>query len=262
MKLKNRVFYILDVSRPGDTLSRAFDIFIISLIGLNVMALMAETVEGIHESAPTFFRWFEVVSVLIFTIEYILRVWTCTEAPQYRSRVRGRIRFILTPLALIDFLAILPFYLPFIGFDLRSIRAVRLFRFFRVMRIARYSNALRILGRVFKAKKAELVTASFFLMILLIIASTFMYFVENASQPEVFSSIPAAMWWAATTITTVGYGDIYPITAGGKVIAAIISILGIGMFALPTGILGAGFVEEMQSRKDMVRKCPHCGENI
>ena len=262
MKLKNRLFYILDVPRPGDTLSRGFDIFIISLIALNVIALIAETVAGIHQLAPSFFRWFDVVSVLIFTVEYILRVWTCTEAPQYRSAVRGRIKYIFSSLALIDLLAILPFYLPFVGFDLRSIRAVRLFRFFRVMRIARYSNALRVLGRVFKAKKAELVTASFFLMILLIIASTFMYFAENASQPEVFSSIPAAMWWAVATITTVGYGDICPITAGGKVIASIISILGIGMFALPTGILGAGFVEEMQNRKNGVRKCPHCGESI
>jgi len=256
------VHEILEVTAPGDRASRAFDLFILSLIALNVAALILETVQPIYEKAPKLFKWFETVSVGIFSVEYVLRVWSCTAAPRFASPVRGRLRFAVTPLALIDLFAVLPFYLPFVGVDLRFIRAVRLVRLFRVMKVARYSQAIRTLGRVVSAKKEELLVTLFILCLLLLFASSLLYFAERQAQPEHFTSIPAAMWWGITTLTTVGYGDIYPVTPLGKVIASVIAILGIGMFALPTGILGAGFVEEIQARKRKPKVCPHCGKEI
>lgn len=262
MPLKERTHQILEVARPGDRASRAFDLFILSLIAANVAVIILESVEGIYVKAPAAFKWFEIVSVAIFTIEYVLRVWSCIEAPEYAARVKGRLRFMITPLALIDLFAVLPFYLPFTGLDLRFVRAVRLVRLFRVMKVARYSKAVKTLGRVLAAKKEELGVTLFVLFLLLIFASTLMYYAERDAQPEQFASIPAAMWWAVATLTTVGYGDVYPVTPVGKVIACVIAILGIGMFALPTGILGAGFVEEIQSRKRQPMLCPRCGAVI
>ena len=262
LKLKKRAYEILEVAHPGDRASRVFDIFILSLIAANVAALILESVESIRSKGPSLFQWFEAVSVAIFTLEYVLRVWSCTSSPEHAAPVKGRLRFMLTPLALIDLFAVLPFYLPFTGIDLRFIRAVRLVRLFRVMKVARYSNAVRTLGRVLKAKKEELAVTVFVLLLLLLFASTIMYHAEREAQPEHFGSIPASMWWAVATLTTVGYGDVYPVTSVGKAIASVIAILGIGMFALPTGILGAGFVEEVQSKKRQPIVCPRCGHEI
>ena len=262
MQLKKRAYEILEVAAPADTTSRLFDIFILSLIVLNVVAIVLETVEFVYEMSPFFFRSFEVASVLIFSVEYLLRIWSCTASSNYASPVYGRIRFALTPLALIDLLAILPFYLSFLDLDLLFIRALRLFRLFRIAKLSRYSLALQTFGRILSAKKEELLTTLFFLFLLLLFASSLMYFAENEAQPEHFSSIPATMWWAIVTLTTVGYGDTYPVTGPGKFLAAVIAILGIGMFALPTGILGAAFVEEIQNRKISSKLCPHCGKEI
>jgi len=264
MRLKKRMHEILDVAGAGDTASRVFGIFIVSLISLNIVALVLETVQSAYDLCPGFFRVFEVVSVLIFTAEYLLRLWSCTVMRNYSSPIGGRLRFAVSPLALIDLLAVLPFYLPFLGIDLRFVRAVRLFRLFRIAKLGRYSQAVRTLGKVFVAKKEELGITFFVLLILLLLSSCLMYFAEHDAQPEAFSSIPAAMWWSVTTLTTVGYGDICPVTIGGKALAAVVAILGIGVFALPTGIIGAGFVEEMQARKKRqhTRTCPHCGGQL
>ena len=258
LRVRTRLYEILDVAGKGDRASRAFDLFIVLLIGLNVVALVLETVQPIAARWQAFFDVFEFISVIVFSAEYILRLWSCVTNPKYVSPVTGRVRFALTPMALIDFLAVAPFYLPFIGVDLRFVRAVRLFRLFRIAKVARYSTALRTLGRVFVAKKEELVVTLFVLFLLLLMASCTVYF----AQPDAFSSIPEAMWWGVATLRTVGYGDVYPVTPLGKIIAACVAILGIGMFALPTGILGAGFVEEVQKRKKTRITCPHCGEDL
>jgi len=262
MALQRRVHEILEVAAKGDRVSRAFDIFIVSLIALNIIALVLETVDSIYRQCPVLFDVFEVVSVVIFSVEYVFRVWSCTCDSRYSSPVTGRLRFAVTPLAMIDLLAVLPFYLPFLGLDLRFFRAVRLFRLFRIAKLGRYSRAVRTLGRVVVAKKEELAVTLFVLFLLLLMASCLLYFVERDAQPEAFSSIPAAMWWAVATLTTVGYGDVCPVTVAGKIIAAIVAILGIGMFALPTGILGAGFVEEMQNQRRPAKTCPHCGKEL
>lgn len=201
--------------------------------------------------------------MVIFTIEYILRIWSCTVNASFKNLILGRIRFALTPLMIVDLLAILPFYLPMIiSLDLRFLRVLRLIRIFRMFKLTRYSESLKMFGRVLKAKKEELLITGFMILILLIVSSSLMYFVESEVQPQTFSSIPNAMWWGVATLTTVGYGDVYPITPAGKFLGAIIALLGIGMFALPAGLLASGFVEEIQKKRSKPIICPHCGKNI
>ena len=249
-KIKERLYEILEVAAVGDIPSKLFDIFIMALITLNVIAVILATVERFDSQYQYYFRIFEIFSVTIFTIEYLLRLWTCTINKNFRNSITGRIRYMLTPLAIIDLLAILPFYLPMIiPLDLRFIRAVRLFRLFRLFKMGRYSKAVFILKKVLKEKKEELVLIIFVIFLLLIIFSSLMYFIEKEAQPEAFSNIPEAMWWGIITLTTVGYGDVYPITPLGKILGALIAFLGIGMFALPAGILGSGLVEIVRKKE-------------
>lgn len=262
---KRRIHEIVEVAAKGDRASRVFDLFILTLIALNVAAFVAETVGALQARYGAAFRIFETVSVAIFTVEYIVRVWSCTESESYKNHpLKGRVRFMVTALALIDLFAILPFYMGFLGgrIDLRFIRAVRLFRVFRIAKLGRYSKALQTLGTVFKAQKEELATAFFIMLLLLLLASSMMYYAENRAQPEVFSSIPHSMWWGIATLTTVGYGDVTPVTPIGKLVASFVALLGIAMFAIPTGILGSGFQDVVQSERRKSAKCPHCGREI
>ena len=264
LKVRKRTREILAHTKTEDTSSSVFDTFIVALILLNVAAMVIESVEGIRSLVPMWFTVFEYFSVAVFSVEYVLRIWSCVEEPAYAKPILGRLRFALTPLAIVDVLAVLPFYLPFLSMDLRVLRMFRLLRIMRIMRIAklaRYSDSLQMLLRVLKTRRDPLLSAVFILVILLIVASSLMYYAEHDAQPETFSSIPAAMWWAAATLTTVGYGDACPITPIGKVMASVVAVLGIGMFALPTGILGAGFLEDMADRKK-TQRCPHCGKEI
>jgi len=262
-KIKKRIYEILEVASPDDKISKIFDIFIITLIFLNVIAIIFETVKSLSIEFSDFFKAFEIFSVIIFSIEYVLRVWSSTANPKYKKPFIDRLRFMFSPLALVDLFAVLPFYLPmFIPFDLRFIRAVRLLRIFRLLKIGRYSESMKLFGKILKAKKEELFITIFAVFILLIISSSLLYFIENNAQPEAFSSIPSAMWWGVATLTTVGYGDIYPITTLGKLLGAVISLLGIGLFALPAGILSSGFVEEIKKSKEIKKVCPHCGKKL
>ena len=262
--MKKRLHEILEEARPGDQASRSFDIFLISLITLNAVALILGTVEGIHELSPQAFLAIEVVSVAIFTVEYVLRVWACTVNPKYAHPVTGRLRFMFSPIVLIDLLAIAPFYVALFPslhkVDLRLLRAVRLLA--RLARLGRYFSGLRTLSRVVYAKRSELLTVLLVLSILLFIASSLMYFAENGAQPDKFANIPQAIWWSVITLTTVGYGDVVPVTVMGRLLAGVIAIVGIGLFALPAGILGSGFIEEIRGNKDAASICPHCNREI
>ena len=236
---------------PGSYAGRAVAAFLTSVIALNVGMLIIGTVEGVYERAPEAFWAFEAASVAIFTVEYLLRLWSCTVNPKYASPVLGRLRYALSPMALIDLAAILPFYVGLLyltRIDLRFLRAVRLLA--RIVRVSQHTSAIGTLLRVFSAKSTELLTTVGVLLVLLIMASSLMYFAESGAQPEAFSSIPETMWWAVITLTTVGYGDLAPVTVAGKMLAGVIAVLGIGMFALPAGILGSGFVSDMDQRKE------------
>lgn len=262
-KIKTRVHEIIEGMRAGDPAHRFFEIFIITLITTNVLAVMLETENAFHLRYSGALNIFDMFSVAIFTIEYLLRIWVCTSDERYRQPIVGRIKYAMSPLALVDLLAILPFYLPLvIPFDLRVLRAIRLIRLARLFKIGRYSEALKLFGKVLRAKKEELVAAVFILFILLIISSSLLYYVEHDAQPDKFSSIPASLWWGVVTLTTVGYGDIFPVTPTGKFLGAIISLLGIGFFALPAGVLSAGFIEEIRKRRLGAKTCPKCGAEL
>ena len=260
--MKRRVFKIIERPTADDLPSRVFAVFIMTLIVFNVVAVMLETVEGVRAWLARFFAVFEDFSVVVFTAEYALRLWSCGSDPRYRG-ARGRLRYALTPLALVDLLAILPFYLEFLPVDLRFVRALRLFRLLRIFKLARYSASLRTLDDVLRARKEELLVTLFIVVLLLVFASSAMYYAENEAQPDKFSSIPSSMWWGVATLTTVGYGDVYPVTPLGRLLGAVIAVLGVGLFALPTGILASGFSEELRKNRQPERTvCPHCGRDI
>lgn len=238
--------------------------FIIILIILNVTAVMLETVQSIHEKYFHFFRIFDIISVIIFSVEYVLRVWSSNHDPRYRHSVHGRLRYMVSTDALIDLLAILPFYLHvFIGFDLRVLRILRLLRFFRLFRLTAYMKSAKMVRNVFKSRANELKLSLVLILFLIIIASCLMYFAEHLAQPKVFSSIPATIWWAIVTVTSVGYGDMVPVTTLGKALTGVIALCGLAIFALPAGIITAGFLEEIGKRKKReVSVCPHCGKHF
>jgi voltage-gated potassium channel len=263
MKVRRRVWEILEIAQPGDVQSRAFDLAIRGLIALNVVSVILETVPEVEAAAGGWLRWFDLLSVAVFSVEYVLRIWSSVEGPARQGAVTGRIRFALTPLLLVDLLAILPFYLPIAGIDLRILRGVRLFRLFRILKLARYSEALRTLGRVFARRRAELGLTVVMVGFLLLLASALMFFAEHGAQPEKFPSIPAAMWWGIVTLTTLGYGDVYPVTLVGRVIGGLFALVAILLIAMPTAILGSSFMEELDVGRRGEKKgggqCPHCG---
>ena len=262
MSLKQRVHELLESPVEGDRLRRAFDVFLVSLISLNVAAIIVQTVPGVRHVLHSWLFRFEVFSIVVFSVEYVLRVWSCTLSPRFRHPLTGRLRFMASPLAVIDLLAVLPFYLPFLGIDLRFVRAVRLFRVLRVLKLGRYWKSLRLIGSVVREKRAELLMTLALSALLVVLSSSLMYFLEHDRQPEKFSSIPRTMWWAVATLATIGYGDMYPMTAWGQFFGAVISLFGIGMFALPTAILGSGFLEAFQKQRTRLETCPHCGKPL
>lgn len=247
----------------GGKLGYYTDWFIMTLIAINVAAVILETVDALAASYSSFFYYFELFSVVIFTVEYIGRVWAAIDNPAYEGPITGRLEFASRPLLIVDLLAILPFYLTAVGIqaDLRFLRALRLIRLFRLLKLARYSTAMQSFGLVIHDKKEKLILAFSANLLLLVLASSVMYYIENPHQPEAFSSIPQAFWWGVATLTTVGYGDIHPITPLGQFIGAIVAMLGIGLFALPASILASGFIEQVDEEKGM-KYCPHCGEKI
>ena len=250
--LRTRIYKIVEPTHPDDLHGQWFDYFIVALIITNVIAVILETVEGLYVAYTEFFTGFELFSVAVFTVEYLVRLWVVVDSPNenYRHPFNGRLRYAVTPMALIDIAAILPFYLSLmISVDLRF---MRVFRLFRMLKLTRYSTALQTLGAVLYDQRRTLGASIFVMLILLVFSSSIIYLVEKDAQPEAFSSIPKAMWWGLATLTTVGYGDVTPATGIGKVFGATIMVLGIGMAALPAGILATGFATEMQKRTFVV----------
>jgi voltage-gated potassium channel len=261
--LKQKAYHIMNATEEGGLTGPIINSFILLLIIGNIVALILETVEEIASPNIQIFRTFESFSVIIFTIEYLLRLWSITSNPVYQKPAAGRARFALTPLAIIDILAILPFYLPMIlPIDLRFLRALRMVRLFRIFKVVRYTKSFKLMGNVFRSRKEELIITIAMVSLLLIVVSSLMYYIEHDAQPEVFKSILHSMWWGIATLTTIGYGDAFPITPLGKILGGMTAILGIGIFALPAGILGSGFVEELQKSKKEKKVCPHCGKEL
>ena len=245
--LREQAYTLVDGnhSLPG----RIFNGFILLLIVGNVVAIVLESVASVYAAHRLFFESFETFSVMVFTLEYLLRLWVCVEETRFYRPVRGRLRYMFSFMAIVDLAAILPFYLSmFTALDTRFLRVLRLLRVFK---LTRHFHSLEVLMHVIRQEGPVLASAMFILIVLIILASGGMYVVEHDAQPEAFGSIPRAMWWAAVTLTTVGYGDTTPITDAGKMFAVAITILGVGMAAMPAGIIASGFTRELQKRREM-----------
>lgn len=259
--VRRRVWEVLEPAGPGDELSRRFDLFILALIAANVAAMVLESVRSIEQSFGAAFAVFEACSVLVFLAEYAARLWSCVEDPRSSGAIRGRLRWAIRPLSVVDLLVVAPFLLTLGTADARVLRILRLFRLVCVLKAGRYLAALRLFRSVVQAKREELAMSIALTSVLLVVASSVMYFAEYEAQPDKFSSIPASMWWAVATLTTVGYGDVYPVTGLGRVAGGCLALLGVGLFALPTAILGSGLVEAAQSSR-AAQACPHCGKAV
>jgi voltage-gated potassium channel len=225
----------------------------------------------VARSAPGFFYWFEVASVLVFTAEYLLRLWCVTSDSRFAHPIFGRLRHAGRPMSLVDLAAIAPFYLHLFfpgALDLRFLRSMRLLRIFRLLRAGRAARAFGMLARVVQAKRVELGVTIAVLSVAVLVAAGAIYMAEHDQPKTLFTSIPRAMWWSIVTITTVGYGDMTPVTPIGQVIGGIVAFLGICAIALPVGILSSGYIDEINRMKgpiaasDTARTCPHCGGDL
>ena len=245
MKLRTILYRHLEVA-DSET-GRALNGLLMLLIVVNVVAVVIESVQTIYDAYQPWFDYLELLSVAVFSVEYVARLWVSVESPARGEGWRARLRYALTPLAIVDLLAILPFYFGvFFDLDLRFLRALRMLRVFK---LTRHSTAMDLLLTVIRNEAATVGSSLLVMVAIIVMAASGIYLIESDAQPEAFQSIPHAMWWAAVTLTTVGYGDVVPITIGGKIFGLVITLAGVGMVALPAGILASGFSRELRKRR-------------
>ncbi|MBP1928855.1 voltage-gated potassium channel [Methanolinea mesophila] len=266
--IRHEVYEILEGPHIGKGRGKWAAIFFSVLIAVNVGAAVLETDPTYFQEYFPFFSTLTIFSVGIFSLEYILRLWVCVENPAYAGSRWGRLRYAATPLALIDLVTLVPFYTVFFISNPDIAFLVRFSRILWILKLGHYTPALDTMAKVVRVKKEELSVAFFFLFLVLILSSSLMYYAEHAAQPTKFTSILASMWWGVETLSTVGYGDIVPVTPLGKLIGSVVAISGIALFALPAGILASGFVAELRKEKEEKQMgsgeivCPNCGEVI
>ncbi len=213
---------------------KVFALFIQVLIIVSIITFSVETIPDLSDQTKQLLQRIELFCVIIFSIEYVLRIVTA----------KNKSKFIFSFFGIIDLLAILPFYLA-MGVDLRSIRALRLLRLFRLLKLARYNKVMRRFTNALVIAREELILFFFLTIILIYLAAVGIYYFENPVQPEAFSSVFESLWWAVATLTTVGYGDIYPITAGGKIFTFFILLIGLGIVAIPAGIVSSALTKSL-----------------
>lgn len=244
-------FYNFLEQSNSSAMARLVSLLLMMLIMCNVVAEILASDHAIYTELQLGFDRFELVSIIIFSIEYVARVWVSVENPLYSQPIKGRLKYMVSPMAIVDLIAVLPFYLGIIyNFDTRFLRILRLFRIFK---LSRHFTAMSVLLTVIRNELATLVSAIFIMLVLIVLASSGMFMVERDAQPEAFGTIPRAMWWATITLSTVGYGDVIPVTVAGKILGIFITILGVGMAALPAGIIASGFTREVNKRRDTYR---------
>ena len=249
---RRRTHEILEQGAPGDTPSRIADYLIMALILITVAAITLESLEGVRVRIAPQLQVIERIVVALFSLEYVARVWSAVDDPRYEgmSNTAARIRYVLTPMALVDLVAVAPFYLVQFGVlaGTSNTLVLRSIRLLRILKLTRYSSSITVLTSVVRENVRALGAAVFLLMVVMMIAASGIYVFEHEAQPQDFGSIPAAMWWAFATLTTVGYGDVTPITVGGKIFGASITVIGVGMVALPTAILASAFSAQLRER--------------
>lgn len=258
MRARERAWEILQPAGEGDAWSRRFDISIGVAILVAIASVVLGSIPSLERSHHDAFIFVEIVTLIIFVPEYLVRLWACRESPKY-SRPFGRLRWVLSISALVDLAAIVPAIVTLGAVDLRALRALRLLRLFR---IGKYSRGMRLFMSVLNESRHQLVISLSAILVLLLMASSVLYLAERDMQPEVFGSIPAAMWWGVTALTTVGYGDAVPATDLGRVLASMVAILGIGTFALPAGIIAGAFDRVLARDPTLGQTCPDCGASL
>jgi voltage-gated potassium channel len=263
-----KVFNLIRDDDENKLFSTIFDCIIISLILLNIIIVIFDTFKNIPRNILQIFSFIEIASIIIFTLEYVARLWTAIYIYPDRKPIVAQIKYVFTFKAIIDIFSILPFYLPFL-FPVKNLlflRSMRLLRILRLFKLNRYTDALSKVRNVLKNKSYQLFCSFSIVIILMLLSSVLMYYIEADDQPDVFKNAFSGLWWAIATVTTVGYGDIYPITGLGKILGAFIAILGIGLIAVPTGIITTGFVEQISNKKekndDKKNYCPYCGKKL
>ncbi|HIB62121.1 MAG TPA: ion transporter [Methylococcaceae bacterium] len=258
---RRRIFEIVEIAKNDDTSSRIFDVLLITLIVTNVVAIILESVKSIDAEYGYWFDLIDIVSVAIFSIEYIVRIWVCVENEEYRfynqSNFARRLNYMKSGHAIIDLLAVLPFYLIILFGGVLDLRFLRALRLLRVFKLTRYSQTMSLLFKVIHDNARAFMGAIAILLIVMLIAASGIYMFEHEVQPVAFGSVPAAMWWAFATLTTVGYGDVTPITTGGRVFGAAITVVSIGMVALPAGILASAFSAQLGERQKIYEDLVH-----
>lgn len=248
--MRRRVYHMLGGEGHVDPWVKLVDYALVTLITVNCIFSVLESVEDLAIVHGHIFHAFDHFSVIIFSLEYVLRVWTSVEIdhPRFQHPFFGRLRFIFTPMAIVDLVAIVPFYLGFF-FEV-DLRAMRVLRLLRVFKLTRYSQAMGIMVDVFRHEARSLGAMLFVFLVILVFVSSLMYMLEHPKQPHVFSDIPSAMWWAVVTMTTLGYGDMVPSTVLGRILGACTALTGVGMIALPAGVLASGFGEQLRKRRE------------
>jgi voltage-gated potassium channel len=249
-KIQQRTFQLLNPASFGDFASKRFDQFFSLLIILNIIAVTLESVNALHQQYRQFFIYFEIFSIAIFSIEYALRLWV---APlkfktDTTSKITTRLKYVGSLNGIIDLLSIAPFYLQFLlpGLDLRILRTLRLLR---ILKLSTYNSALTDLMEAIREERRSFIAAGYIFIVMFIIASSLIYFAEHQNHPSHFNSIPDSMYWALITLTTVGYGDVTPVTNLGKLISVMSAMGGVVVVALLTGIIASSFSLQMERRK-------------
>ena len=243
VRMKYLVWNLLEKADEKDEVgSRIVDIIMIGLIVVNVACLMLETMKELSHYHSLFIT-IEEITLWVFLIEYILRLWSCTVHPSFERPFKGRLAFACRPLSIIDLIAILPVVVPLLTSDTTVVRVIRLIRVLRLLKISRYSESIALIGQVFRKASGIIAFSSLLLVVLVILVSTSIYNLEHEAQPDKFPDIPHSVWWTVVTLTTVGYGDVFPITDGGKILAMLSLIAGIGLVSLPSAALAGAFSE-------------------
>ena len=253
MKRRKRLFEILEVGNDLDRVSRVYDYVNAFAIIVNLAVSIMYTYESVRQQAGFWLLLIEDVTIAFFCIDYVLRLFTAKFLYPKETEVKAIGKYVTSFTGIIDLLSFLPDYLPFFfPSGTVAFRMIRIVRIFGLFKINAYHDSLSVITAVIKSKKQQLISSVFIILVLMIGSSLCMYSLENSAQPEVFSNAFSGIWWAASTLLTVGYGDIYPITTLGKVFGIFITFLGVGMVAIPTGIISAGFVEQYSMIKKRV----------
>ncbi len=243
--MKRKIFDIIEPDRNNSVASRIFDRVVAFMIVASVVVVFATTFD-LAPRTLDILLWIENFASVVFSVEYVLRIWTANLKYPKMSPLKARLRYMSSSMAIIDLLAILPFWLPmFLPSSLLGVRAIRLVRLLRILKFNRYFDAMRSLGDVIASKRRELIGSIFFVSLLMLVSSLLMYAAEHDAQPHVFKNAFSGLWWAVATLTTVGYGDIYPITTLGRILGAVIALSGVAALAIPTGIVTSGLMERV-----------------